>query len=127
MESLNTSIIKPFRLGRCCRNNERTVRPRCVGQTTLIFWALIGAAPWGVGSEVEIALANGVTTWIRPRFEVLALCAHRHDYTLDGCKEPLVELSDGAFHLELDETTPLDCVLHWERASDWLDEAVDNH
>ena len=81
----------------------------------------------GVRRKVEVALANRVTTWIRPRFEVLALSPHWHDYTLDGSKEPPVELPDGAFHLKLNETTPLDCILHRKRASDGLNEAVDHH
>ena len=103
------------------------MRPCRVGEPTLIFRAIIRAAPRCVRRKIEVALADRVTAWIRPRFEVLALCPHWHDYTLDGCKESLVELSDGAFHLELNEAAPLDRILHGKRASDWLNKAVDHH
>jgi len=35
-----------------------------------------------VRREVKVAFTNGVATWVRARFEMLALCSHWHDYTL---------------------------------------------
>src|SRR5690606_9156250 len=58
-------------------------------------------------------------SWWAGRWSSCACC--------ELCLAQLATSADGAFHLELDESRPLDRVLHRQRAGDLLDEAVDHH
>jgi hypothetical protein len=68
-----TAVVEPLRFGWRGRNDQRSVRPRDVGETALVLRTVLRATPRRVRGEIEIALPDGVAVGIRAALEVLAL------------------------------------------------------
>lgn len=126
------TIVDTLGLGRRRGNNEAAVSPCHVRQPAHVGLTILRAAPRGIGREIKIALSYSVAIRVRTTLEVLALSPHWHARTLLTWRlahrpPGRAELADRTLHLEFDQATPFDRVLHRESLGDWFDEAIDNH
>ena len=97
--------------------------PSDIDHASLVLFALFGATPRRIGGHVQVALAYGVTAFVRAAFKVLAFGTHWHGSKPTAAKNS----AHRTFHLQLNQAAPLHCVFHWQCACHWFDETVDNH